>query len=122
MGSDITPDRLRFDFSYSAKLSNLEIQQVQDLVNKQIRQNLIISKQEMPYEDAIKSGALAFFKEKYPQNVSVYTIQDSSGNIFSKEVCRGPHVKQASELGSFKIIKQESCGAGIRRIKALLEC
>ena len=70
----------------------------------------------MSYEQAIKSGALAFFKEKYPPRVSVYSI----GN-FSKEICAGPHVKRTSELGHFKIIKEESSGAGVRRIRAILE-
>jgi alanyl-tRNA synthetase len=75
----------------------------------------------MRYEEAIKSGALAFFKEKYPEIVSVYSIRDSSGQVFSKEICAGPHVKRTSELGHFQIIKEESAGAGIRRIRAVLK-
>ena len=116
MGSDITPQRLRFDFSYSRKMTPEEIKKVEDLVNKKIKEDLEIKKEEMSYEEALKSGALAFFKEKYPDKVSVYSI----GN-FSKEICAGPHVKRTSELGRFKIKKEESSGAGIRRIRAILE-
>jgi len=119
MGSDITPERLRFDFSYSEKLSSEQIKQVQDWVNKQIQNDLEVEKQEMPYQKAIDSGALAFFKQKYPEKVNVYTIKDLSGKIVSKEICAGPHVKKTSELSHFKIIKQESAGTGIRRIKAV---
>ena len=116
MGSDITPERLRFDFSYPRKLKEEEIKKVEDLVNQKIQENLPVIKKEMKFEEAQKIGALAFFKEKYPENVSVYFI----GN-FSKEVCAGPHVKETGVLGMFKIIKEESAGAGIRRIKAALK-
>jgi len=121
MGSDITSERLRFDFSHPQKLTKEEIKKVQNLVNKKIKEDLEIKKEEMSYEEAVKSGALAFFKEKYPKIVSVYSIVDSSGQVFSKEICAGPHVKRTSELGFFKIIKEESSGAGIRRIRAILE-
>ncbi|MEA3344060.1 MAG: alanine--tRNA ligase, partial [Patescibacteria group bacterium] len=110
MGSDINSRRLRFDFSYSKKLSTDELKQVEDIVNQKIKQDLEIKKEEMLFQKAVKSGALAFFKEKYPDKVSVYSIGD-----FSKEICAGPHIKRTSELGYFKIIKQESSGAGIRR-------
>ena len=116
MGSDITAERLRFDFSHSKKMTETEIKKVETLVNQKIKQDLKIKKEEMSYEKAIKSGALAFFKNKYPDKVNVYSI---SG--FSKEICGGPHVKRTSELGVFKIIKEESSGAGIRRIRAVLE-
>lgn len=116
MGSDITPKRLRFDFSHTARMAEEEKNKVEDLVNEQIKKDLEIRKEEMSYEDAIKAGALAFFKEKYPERVSVYSI----GN-FSKEICAGPHAKRAGELGHFKIQKEESSGAGIRRIRAILE-
>lgn len=116
MGSDITSQRLRFDFSHPQKMTKEEIKKVEDLVNQKIKEDLEVKKEEMPYEEAIKSGALSFFKEKYPERVTVYTIGD-----FSKEICGGPHVKRTSELGLFKIIKEESCGAGIRRIRAILE-
>ena len=116
MGSDINSHRLRFDFSYSKKLSSDELRKVEDIVNQKINKNLKIRKEEMLFQEAVKSGALAFFREKYPDKVSVYSIGD-----FSKEVCAGPHVKEISELGVFKITKQESSGTGIRRIKAILE-
>jgi len=115
MGSDITSQRLRFDFSHSAKMTGEEIKKVEEIVNQKIKEDLEVKKEEMPYEEAIKSGALAFFKEKYPERVTVYAI----GN-FSKEICAGPHVKRTSELGKFKIIKEESSGAGVRRIRAIL--
>jgi alanyl-tRNA synthetase len=116
MGSDITRERLRFDFSHSEKMTTGEIKKVEGLVNQKIKENLEIKKQEMNYSDAIESGALAFFKEKYPERVTVYSIDK-----FSKEICVGPHVKKTGELGSFKIIKEESVGAGIRRIRAVVE-
>ena len=116
MGSDITSERLRFDFSHSKKMTETEIKKVETLVNQKIKQDLKIKKEEMSYEKAIKSGALAFFRDKYPDRVNVYLIGD-----FSKEVCGGPHVKRTSELGVFSIIKEESSGAGVRRIRAVLE-
>jgi alanyl-tRNA synthetase len=115
MGSDITPQRLRFDFSHTQKMTKEEIEKVEAIVNEIIRKGLEVKKEEMKYQDAINSGALAFFKEKYPETVNVYTIGD-----FSKEICAGPHVKNTSELGSFKITKEESSSAGVRRIRAVL--
>ncbi len=116
MGSDITSQRLRFDFSHSQKMTEDEIKKVEDLVNQKIRQDLEVKKEEMRYEEALKLGALAFFKDKYPERVTVYSI-----NNFSREICAGPHVNKISELGQFKIIKEESVGAGVRRIKANCE-
>lgn len=124
MGSDITAERLRFDFSHSQKMTEDEIKKVEDLVNQKIKENLEVKKEEMSYKEAIESGALAFFKEKYPEVVSVYSINnpsDPSGQVFSKEICAGPHIKKTSELGQFKIIKEESSGAGIRRIRGILQ-
>jgi len=122
MGSDITSQRLRFDFSHPQKMTPEEIKKVEDLVNQKIKEDLEVKKEEMPYEEAIKSGALAFFREKYPEKVTVYSIRStSSGQVFSKEICAGPHIKRTSELGHFKILKEESSGAGIRRIRAVLE-
>jgi alanyl-tRNA synthetase len=115
MGSDITPQRLRFDFSHPQKMTEEELRKVEDLVNQKIKEDLKVKREEMSYQEAIKSGALAFFKEKYPERVSVYSI-----NNFSKEICAGPHVERTSELGRFKIIKEESSGSGIRRIRAVL--
>ena len=116
MGSDINSERLRFDFSHPEKMTKEEIKKVEDLVNKKIDEDLIIEMKEMLYKDAVDKGALAFFKDKYPQRVNVYSMGD-----FSKEVCGGPHVKRLSELGRFKIIKEESSSSGVRRIKAILE-
>jgi alanyl-tRNA synthetase len=116
MGSDITPERLRFDFSHPKKLTKEEIKKVEDLVNQKIKEDLEVKKEEMSLKEALKSGALAFFKEKYPEKVTVYSIGD-----FSKEICAGPHVKRTSELGHFKIEKEESAGSGIRRIRAILK-
>jgi len=121
MGSDITPQRLRFDFSHPQKMTVEEIKKVEDLVNQKIQEDLEVKREEMPYEKAIKSGTLAFFKEKYPEIVTVYSIVDPSGQVFSKEICAGPHVKNTSELGHFRVIKEESLGAGIRRIRAVLD-
>jgi alanyl-tRNA synthetase len=115
MGSDITSQRLRFDFSHPQKMTEEEIKKVGDLVNQKIKEDLEVKKEEMAYEEALRSGALAFFKEKYPDKVNVFSVGG-----FSKEICAGPHVGRTSELGQFKIKKEESCGAGIRRIRAIL--
>jgi alanyl-tRNA synthetase len=116
MGSDITPQRLRFDFSYSQKMTDKEIKKVEEIVNQKIKEDLEVKKEEMNYEEAIAAGALAFFKEKYPEKVMVYSV-----NNFSKEICAGPHAKRTGELGHFEIIKEESSGAGTRRIRAILK-
>jgi len=122
MGSDISPERLRFDFSFDRKMTPQEIEKVENLVNQKIKEDLEVKKEEMSLKEALSSGALAFFREKYPEKVSVYTIFNSgTGEVFSKEICGGPHVKKTSELGEFKIKKEESSGAGIRRIRAILE-
>ncbi len=115
-GSNITSERMRFDFSLDHKLSDEEKKKVEDLVNKWINDGLDVTVKEMTKEDAIKSGAECMFIEKYPDIVTVYSI----GNV-SHELCGGPHVKNTSELGHFKIIKEEASSAGIRRIKAVLE-
>lgn len=115
-GSNITKERLRFDFSFERKLTDDEISKIEKMVNKIIADDLEVAKTEMPLDDALNSGALASFGERYPDLVTVYSIDG-----LSREVCRGPHVKRTSELGNFKIIKQESSGEGIRRIKAILE-
>ena len=107
MGSNITPERLRFDFSHGQKMSKEEIKKVEALVNLQIKKDLKIDFKEMPYKEAVKTGALSFFRERYPEIVKVYSI----GN-FSKEICNGPHVKNT---------KDSSSAAGIRRIKAVVE-
>ena len=115
-GSNITSERMRFDFSLDHKLSDEEKKKVEDLVNKWINDGLDVTVKEMTKEDAIKSGAECMFIEKYPDIVTVYSI----GNV-SHELCGGPHVKNTSELGHFKIIKEEASSAVIRRIKSVLE-
>ncbi len=115
-GSDLTPERLRFDFIHPEKLSDEQKKKVEKIVNQKIKEGLNIKIEEMPYEEAIKSGALAFFKEKYPKIVKAYFV----GN-YSKEICAGPHAGNTSELGSFKISSEKSSSAGVRRIKAILE-
>ncbi|MDO8435862.1 MAG: alanine--tRNA ligase [bacterium] len=134
MGSDITAERLRFDFVHSQKMTDKELKETEALVNQKIKEDLEVKKEEMKYGDALKIGALAFFREKYPERVTVYSItspakrdegkkrtQFSSPGDFSKEICAGPHAKKTSELGSFKIVKEESSGAGVRRIRAILK-
>ncbi len=115
-GSNITPERLRFDFSCDHKLSDEEKQRVEQIVNDWIKQDLKVDKFTMKKDEAIASGAECMFIEKYPDIVSVYKIGD-----VSKELCGGPHVKSTKELGTFKIIKEEASSAGVRRIKAILE-
>ena len=114
-GSNITEERMRFDFNCDHKMTDEEKQQVEDLVNKWIKDALPVTVQEMKKEDAIKSGAECMFIEKYPDIVTVYSIGD-----VSKELCGGPHVKNTSEIGTFKIKKEEASSAGIRRIKAVI--
>lgn len=114
-GSNITVDRMRFDFNCDHKLTDEEKKAVEDLVNQWIQEGLEVTKQEMKKEEAIQSGAECMFIEKYPDIVTVYSIGD-----ISKELCGGPHVKNTKELGTFKIKKEESSSSGIRRIKAVL--
>jgi len=114
-GSNITSERMRFDFSCDHKLSDEEKMKTEELVNKWIKDGLDVTVEEMPKEDAIKSGAECMFIEKYPDIVTVYSIGD-----VSKELCGGPHVSNTSELGLFKITKEESSSTGVRRIKAVL--
>ncbi len=115
-GSNITSERMRFDFSCDHKLSDEEKKTTEDLVNKWISEGLEVKCEEMSKEAAINSGAECMFIEKYPDVVTVYTIGD-----VSKELCGGPHVKNTSELGHFRITKEEASSAGVRRIKAVLE-
>ncbi|MFH1327181.1 MAG: alanine--tRNA ligase-related protein [archaeon] len=114
-GSNITPERLRFDFSFPRKITQEELKKVEDLVNKQIKKDHKITKKNMYLEQALKQGALGTFEEKYGKLISVYSI----GN-FSKEICSGPHVSNTKAIGKFKIIKESSSAAGTRRIKAVL--
>jgi len=119
-GSNITKERLRFDFVHQDKLTDKEKQQTEDLVNEKIKKALPVSCQTMNITDVKNnSSIIAIFGAKYPDKVTVYTIGDSK-KPFSKEVCTGPHVKNTSELGSFCILKEESCGSGRRRVYAKL--
>ena len=115
-GSNITSERMRFDFSCDHKLTPEEKEKIENLVNKWIKEGLPVTKTEMTKEEAIKSGAECMFIEKYPDIVTVYNIGD-----VSSELCGGPHVKNTNELGTFKIKKEEASSAGVRRIKAILE-
>ncbi|HLD98054.1 MAG TPA: alanine--tRNA ligase [Candidatus Nanoarchaeia archaeon] len=121
-GSNINPERLRFDFNFPRKLTEQEIEKIENLVNKKIKESLNVIREEMPLDKAIKSGAQSEFGMKYPEVVSVYTIIDKKDRKgwFSKEICTGPHVKNTKEIGHFKILKEESSAAGIRRIKAIV--
>ena len=115
-GSNITEERMRFDFSCDHKLTDEEKIKVEELVNKWINEDINVTVETMKKEEAIKSGAECMFIEKYPDEVTVYSIGD-----ISKELCGGPHVKHTGELGHFKIIKEEASSSGVRRIKAVLE-
>jgi len=115
-GSNITDERLRFDFTFSRKLTPDEVEQVEEMINDVIAQDIAVEQSFMKYDDAIAKGALAFFKENYGEEVSVYNIGE-----FSLELCGGPHVESTAALGKFRIAKQKKIGAGIVRIRAVLE-
>ena len=115
-GSNITPERLRFDFTHNEKMTPEQIKQVEDIVNEEIAKDLKVTVETMTPEQAHKEGAMAFFSSKYGEQVTVYSIGD-----FSKEVCAGPHVEHTGDMGHFHILKEESSSAGVRRIKAVLE-
>ncbi len=112
-GSNITSERLRFDFSHDSKMTESQIREVETLVNQKIAEDIPVTKIEMNKSQAIAEGAMAFFPEKYPDITNVYSI-----GKFSKELCGGPHVHSTGEVGRIKIIKEESAGAGVRRIYA----
>ena len=115
-GSNITAERLRFDFTHPEPMTKEQVKEVEDLVNEQIKRNLPVTVETMTLEEARESGAIAFFDSKYGEKVTVYTIGD-----FSKEVCGGPHVTHTGDMGHFRILKEQSSSAGVRRIKAVLE-
>jgi len=115
-GSNITAERLRFDFNFPQKLNEDEIAKIENLVNQKIKEGIKVEMIELPKEEALKIAKVSFDPSKYGEIVKVYKISD-----FSIELCGGPHVSNTSELGCFKIIKEESCGAGLRRIRAILE-
>lgn len=120
-GSNITSERLRFDFSFIRKLTDEEKKKVEELVNQKIAEKLPVNKIVMKKEEAEKTGAAHIFGDKYGDEVSIYYIGDSLEMAYSKEFCGGPHVENTSELGTFKILKEEAVSAGVRRVKAVLE-
>lgn len=115
-GSNITPDRLRFDFPYPEKLTDEQIKEVEDWVNRVIELDIPICCEEMDFEQAKRIGAIGAFEERYGERVKVYSIKD-----FSSEICGGPHAARTGELGKFKIVKEQSSSAGVRRIRAIIE-
>ncbi|MDR1106684.1 MAG: alanine--tRNA ligase [Treponema sp.] len=120
-GSNITAERMRFDFSHNAPMTGEEIAKVQDIVNGHIKKDLPVTMEIMSLEDAKAAGAIALFGEKYESQVKVYTIGDEASGIFSREVCGGPHVERTGAMGAFVIQKEQSSSAGVRRIRAVLE-
>ena len=121
IGSNITTQRLRFDFTHPVKLTAVQIKRVEDLINEKITQNLPVVMREMSLKEAKEEGALAFFEGRYDQDlVKVYTIGRGK-NVFSKEVCGGPHVHETGQLGKFKVMREESVGSGKRRIYGILK-
>ena len=122
MGSDITPERLRFDFTFPRKLTSEEVKKIENIVNEKIELDLQVFNKKLSKENAVESGARAFFRDKYPDEVNVYSIGDPDmSKAYSKEICAGPHVDSTGEIGHFKILKEESSSAGIRRIRAVVE-
>jgi alanyl-tRNA synthetase len=120
-GSNVTADRLRFDFSHPAKMTPEERDQVQTIVNEAIETDWPMSFRELPVDEAFAEGALGAFGDKYGETVKVYTAGDSAGEWYSKEICGGPHVEHTGALGKFRIVKEESSSAGVRRIRAVVE-
>lgn len=114
-GSNITAERLRFDFSHDSALTEDQLQQVEAWINEQIEKDWPVYKEVLPKDEALASGALAFFKEKYPDTVSVYTVGEKN-NWVSRELCGGPHVEHTGEIGLIEIFKQKSVSAGVRRV------
>lgn len=123
-GSNITVERLRFDFSHDLKMTDEQKSKVEEIINVQIRNNLPVTREEVSFEEAKQRGAIGLFEEKYTDRVSIYRIGDGlkrgDNNLFSIEFCGGPHVQELSTLGTFKILKEEAVSAGVRRIKAVL--
>lgn len=123
-GSNITPERLRFDFAYGEKMTDEQKKQVEDLINSKIKENLPVIREDISIEEAKSRGAMGLFTDKYGDKVSIYRIGEGKNkgdnNLFSIEMCGGPHVENIGNLGIFKIIKEEAVSSGVRRIKATL--
>lgn len=119
-GSNVTSERLRIDFNFDRKLTDDELKKVEQIVNEKIQEDLPVARQEMSKDEALKSGAQAEFGQKYGDTVTVYTITNPDGLVFSKELCGGPHVQKTGQLGRFEVLKEEASSQGVRRIKARL--
>jgi alanyl-tRNA synthetase len=123
-GSNITPERLRFDFSFDRKMTDEEKKRVEDIVNARIKEALPVIREEVSMDEARARGAIGLFGEKYGDTVSIYRIGEGKNrgeaNLFSMEFCGGPHVENTSVLGTFSVQKEEAVSAGVRRIKAAL--
>ena len=119
MGSNITPERLRFDFNWNEKLTDEQVKKVEDWVNDVIKAEADVTMEMMSVEEAKKAGAQGVFEERYGEKVKVYTVSKGK-KVYSREICGGPHVKNTRELGSFRITKQEAVATGVRRIKAVV--
>ena len=120
-GSNITAERLRFDFTHPEKMTPEQIAEVEAFVNKGISSNLTVTITNMDKKEAQAAGVSGSFWEKYPDIVKVYSMVGDDGTVYSRELCGGPHVESSKDMGRFKIIKEESSSAGVRRIKAVLE-
>jgi alanyl-tRNA synthetase len=124
-GSNITPERLRFDFAYGEKMTDVQKKQVEDLINSKIEEALPVTREEISIDDARDRGAMGLFTDKYGDKVSIYRIGEGQArgdtNLFSIEMCGGPHIENTGDMGTFKIQKEEAVSAGVRRIKAVLE-
>jgi alanyl-tRNA synthetase len=120
-GSNITPERLRFDFSHPAKVTPDELMRIEAIINAGIARDWPMNVSEMTPGEAFAQGALGAFGDRYEPTVTVYTAGDPDGEWYSKEICGGPHVSRTGEPGRFRIIKEESSSAGVRRIRAVLE-
>ena len=118
-GSNITAERLRFDFSHEEKVTREQLDEVEEFVNRAIAANMNVSIEEMPKEEAMDRGVVGSFWEKYPDVVKVYTMK-SDEEVYSIELCGGPHVESSESMGRFKIKKEEASSRGVRRIKAVL--
>lgn len=121
MGSAITEEKARFDFSYSNPLSDEELKTLENSVQSIIEKKLTMVGEQMTSDQAVESGAIGLFGEKYGEIVTVYTLKDNDGNVYSREYCAGPHIDSTDSLGTFKILKQKSVGQGVRRIEFDIE-
>ncbi len=120
-GSNITAERLRFDFAHTQKMTDEEKKRVEDIVNEKIGAEMPVNQVTLSKEEALRTSARHLFNEKYGDEVSIYFIGDTLDTAYSKEFCGGPHVKNTKELGHFTIAKEEAVSAGVRRIKAILK-